>query len=421
MTDTTPDQATAASHRLWQSLRWRLALLGTLAIYLPVLLVFGVAVVTEEEVTETQTDGTEVTSKDGTAGVRWTVVALGPVSATLAWWWAGRAVRPIDRVRAVADDIEASDLGRRIALTRGPTEVVALAGAFDAMLDRLEGAAHTQRRLIEEASHELRTPLSLLRANAEVLLAHPDPDAAVYREGLERSRAAAIRLQATIDELLVDARGRARTLDRRPADLAAVVRCVADEARVPAATRGVEVLVEGPAKLRGSLDEPTVRRAIANLVDNAVRHAPAGTVVTLAVGSTDHEVAVTVTDHGPGIPPDHQNHIFDRFWRATDPNPVTDTEPGSGPEAGTDTEPGSGPEAGTDTETRTGPEPETETGTGSGPTPGTGSGIGSGIGSGTGLGLAIARHVARAHGGDVSVTSPGPEGDGAVFILTLRR
>lgn len=390
MTGTTRDKATApASHRPWQSLRWQLALLGTLAIYLPVLLMFGVTVVTEEEVTETQTDGTEITStgSDGSSGVRWAVLlALGPVSATLAWWWAGRAMRPMEHVRAVADDIEATDLSRRIALTRGPTEVVALAGAFDAMLDRIEGAAHTQRRLIEEASHELRTPLSLLRANAEVLLAHPDPDATVYRDGLERSRAAAIRLQATIDELLVDARGRARTLDRRPADLAAVVRCVADEARVPAAARDVELAVEGPAALACSLDELTVRRAIANLVDNAVRHAPAGSTVTLAVvdDPTAPDIAVTVTDHGAGVPARYQSHIFDRFWQATDPDPEPDPEPE--PEAGV-------PDAG----------------------------AGGARAGGAGLGLPIARHVARAHGGDVTITSPGPEGDGAVFTLTLRR
>ena len=378
MTGTDPESSTAsaprAPARFYRSLRWRLALLGTLAIYLPVLLVFGVSVVTEEEVTETQDDGTEVTSS-GSAGVRWTVVALGPVSATLAWWWAGRAMRPIERVQAVADDIGAADLGRRIALTRGPTEVVALAGAFDAMLDRIEAAADTQRRLVEEASHELRTPLSLLRANAEVLLAHPDPDPAVYREGLERSRAAAVRLQGVIDELLVDARGRARTLDRRPADLAAIVRCVADEARAPAAARGVDLVVEGPAALPCAFDEPTVRRAIANLVDNAVRHAPPGTPVTLtltgtppspgiepAAGSGGGVAVLRVADRGPGVAADQRGRIFERFWQAGGPG-----------------------------------------------------------GPGSGLGLPIARQVARAHGGDVTVTSPGPDGDGAVFTLTLRR
>ena len=100
-------------------------------------------------------------------------------------------MRPIDRVRRVAEDIEGSDLSRRIGLDHGPTEVVALAASFDAMLDRLEHAAETQRQLIEEASHELRTPLSVLMTNADVTLAHPDPTIEIYRQGLERSRSAA--------------------------------------------------------------------------------------------------------------------------------------------------------------------------------------------------------------------------------------
>ena len=359
----------------WWSLRMRLALLGVLAIYLPVLLVFGVTVATDEE-TATEVDGVEVVQSGGSSErspwVTWTVVGLGPVAAVVAWWWAGRAVRPIERVRAVADDIEASDLSRRIALDHGPTEVRALAGAFDGMLDRLEDAAHTQRRLIEEASHELRTPLSLLTANADVLLTHPKPTLDVYRQGLERSRAAANRLQATIDELLVDARGRARTLDRRPADLVALVRAVVDDAQVPALATGVDLEVTGPASLPCALDEPTVRRAVANLVDNALRHAPAGSAVTVTVEASEAseasgttagaEARVTVTDHGSGVPADQQERIFERFWRAD-----------------------------------------------------------SGVGDGTGLGLPIARQVARAHGGRVAVTSPGPDGDGSVFTLTLRR
>ncbi|HEY8545373.1 MAG TPA: HAMP domain-containing sensor histidine kinase [Acidimicrobiales bacterium] len=354
----------------WRSLKVRLALVGAAAIYVPVLLLFGVTVVNEEETVTTE-DGTEVDvsgrrDRSTTVGV---VVALAPVAAALGWWWAARAVRPIERVRAVADVIEASDLSRRIALAEGTNEVVALARSFDAMLDRLEAAAGTQRRLIEEASHELRTPLSLLRANAEVLLAHPEPTLDVYRAGLERSRAAATRLQGVIDELLVDARGRARTLDRRPADLAAVAHGVVDEARVPAAARDVDLVVEGPASLPCPLDEPTVRRAIANLVDNAVRHAPAGTAVTVTVAGDDAEAAVTVADHGPGVPADQQERVFERFWRA--PGADRDRDAGSG--------------------------------------------------SGSGLGLPIARQVARAHGGDVTVTSPGPDGDGAVFTLTLRR
>lgn len=206
----------------WRSLRVRLALLGFLAIYVPVLLLLGVTVVTEEEVA-TSVDGATVAtnaSSSQSPWVVWTVIVLGPIAAGVAWWWAGRAVRPIDRVRAVAEDIEGADLTRRIGLDHGPSEIVSLAASFDAMLDRLERSADTQRKLIEDTSHELRTPLSVLVTNADVMLAHPNPTVELYREGLERSRSAAHRLRTTISELLVDARGQARMIDRRPTDLA---------------------------------------------------------------------------------------------------------------------------------------------------------------------------------------------------------
>jgi signal transduction histidine kinase len=346
----------------WRSLRVQLAVLGFLAIYVPVLLLFGVTVVTEEETSET-VDGAEITESSSrrSGWVTGTVLLLGPAAAGLAWWWAGRAVRPLDRVREVAEDIEASDLGRRIDLGRGPSEIVSLAASFDAMLDRLERAAQTQRQLIEETSHELRTPLSVLATNADVVLAHPDPTDEVYRQGLERSKAAALRLQAAIDELLVDARGRARTIARQPADLMSVVRAVADDARVLAAASQVTLSVAGPPEARCRLDEPTVRRAVSNLVDNAVRHAPAGSTVEIDVRLSDAEAEVTVTDHGPGISPEQQDHVFERFWR------------------------------------------------------------GQGDAPGTGLGLPIARQVAIAHGGNLTLTSPIPTGPGTTFHLTLHR
>jgi signal transduction histidine kinase len=346
----------------WQSLRTRLAVLGFLAGYVPALLLFGVVVVSDVE-TEAAGGSELVTSTAGhrSGWVTWTVLALAPVAAALAWGLAGRAVRDIDRVRAVAENIEAVDLTRRVGLHSGPSEVVRLAASIDAMLDRLEQAAETQRRLIEETSHELRTPLSVLMANAEVLLAHPDPSIEVYRRGLQNTATAAARLQATIDELLVDARGRARTIARRPADLMAVVRAVTDDVGVLAATKTIDLCVTGPETAECAFDEPTVRRAVANLVDNAVRYAPAGTTVELSVEATAYEVAVVVTDHGAGIPPAEQEGVFQRFWRGR-----TDV-------------------------------------------------------AGTGLGLPIANQVALAHGGELTLASPGPSGDGCAFRLTLRR
>ncbi|MFC0532455.1 HAMP domain-containing sensor histidine kinase [Phytohabitans kaempferiae] len=345
--------------RPWRSLRVRLATLGLLAIYLPALLLFGVILATDTEVV-VETGAPAASTRHLSGWPLATLIALGPVAAALAWWWAGRAVRPLHRVRAVAEDIEATDLSRRIGLDRGPVEVTALAASFDAMLDRLEAAAVTQRQLVEETSHELRLPLSVLMTNAEVLLAHPAPTVEVYRHGLERSRAAADRLQRTLDELLADARGRARTINRQPVELAAVVRALVADAAVLAAARDVTIAVAGPPTAECRVDEPTVRRAVSNLLDNAIRHAPDRSTVDVHIERSGGWVAVTVTDHGPGVPPDQRERIFERFWR------------------------------------------------------------GGHSGAGSGLGLPIARQVAQAHGGDVSVTSPGPDGDGAAFRLTLR-
>ena len=346
-----------------RSLRVQLAVVGFAAIYAPVLLLFGVDLVTEEEVTSTVDGASTVVATGGRSP--WTVatvILLAPVALALAWWWSGRATRPLDRVRAVADDIGETDLGRRIGLDRGPTEVVALATSFDAMLDRLERAAAVQRTLIEETSHELRTPLAVLTTTADVLLAHPDPTLEDHRLGLERTRAAATRLGAVVDALLVEARGRAQLIDRRPVDLVAVVGDVVEEVAVLARERGVAIDLVAPSGLVLPLDGATVRRAVANLVGNAVRHAPPGSAVEVEVATEAGGAAVAVTDRGPGLAPEAQELAFARFWRAD----------------GLD-----------------------------------------GAVAGSGLGLPIARQVARAHGGDVTVASPGRAGPGCTFTLRL--
>jgi signal transduction histidine kinase len=351
--------------RASRSLRVRLAVLGFVAIYVPVLVLLGVSLVTEDTEVTTGAPATEVEelADERSPWTTWTAIALAPAGAGLAWWLAGRAVRPIERVRSVAEEIEATDLGRRIGLDRGPTELVSLAASFDAMLDRLQHASDAQRLLVEEASHELRTPLAVLTTNAEVLLRHPDPSPDDYREGIERSRVAAERLQATVEELLVDARGRARTIDRRPTDLVGVVADVVAGVEVLAAERGVHVALDAPDELVAAVDEATVRRAVANLVDNAMAHAPEGSTVEVEVRGHDGggAAAVVVTDHGAGIPAPDQDRIFERFWQ----------------------------------------------------------GRADGSGAGSGLGLPIARQVALAHGGSLTVESPGVAGDGATFRLQL--
>lgn len=347
--------------RASRSLRVRLAVAGFVALYVPVMVLLGVTLATEDtDVTTDEPGQVRVDEQRGTSP--WaigTALVLAPAGAVLAWWLAGRAVRPLDDVRLVAEEIEATDLSRRIGLDRGPTEVLALAGAFDGMLDRLQHAADAQRLLVEEASHELRTPLAVLQTNADVLLRRADPTVEELRAGIERSQGAAARLTATIEELLVDARGRARTIVREPTDVVGLVHEVVDGAALLAAERGVEVVVHASEPVVAPVDEASVRRAVGNLVDNALVHAPRGSTVEVEVRAD--ELSVLVVDHGPGVAPDDQERIFERFWR------------------------------------------------------------GRADGSGTGLGLPIARQVAQAHGGDLTLESPGPSGDGATFTLRLAR
>lgn len=348
--------------RRLRSFRVQLTLAGFAAIYVPVLALFGVAYLSEDESVNT-VDGVEVVASSSTHDLGWVELAavlLAPVALGLAWWWAGRAVRPIERIRQVAEHIEVAALDQRIALVEGPTELVRLAASFDSMLDRLHRAASRQREVVDEISHELRTPIAVLVTNADVRLARAEADAGWLRDGLEQSRRTAERMRTVLDQLLVDARGFAHTTDRHPADLMEVVRAVASEQRVVGAVRRIEVTVDGPERVTGTWDTATVARAVTNLLDNAVRLSPDGATVRVRVTDDGTMVSIAVSDDGPGIASEEQDRVFDRAW----------TGPGS---------------------------------------------------AGRGLGLAIARQVAEAHGGTLTVSSPDPAGAATTFVLTLRR
>jgi signal transduction histidine kinase len=344
-----------------RSFRVQLAVAGFAAIYLTVLVLFGVTYVTDDETVTTE-DGVAVYAHSadhglGPSGVA--VILLAPVAAALAWWWAGRAVRPIERIRVVAEGIEAADLGSRLALRTGPTEIVRVASSFDAMLDRLRDAALLQRDVLDEISHELRTPIAVLIANADVRLANDGPTTEWLRDGLEQSRRTAGRMGHILERLLVDARGQARSIDRHPADLIELVRGVVEEMEAVGADRHVAVQLTGRDRLVGPWDMAMVAQAVTNVLDNAVRHSPPDSSVDVRITADDGLVRIAVSDHGPGIPSEQQDAVFERSWQGRDD------------------------------------------------------------GSGHGLGLAIARQVARSHGGDVTLCSPDSAGYSTTFVVSL--
>ncbi len=225
--------------------------------------------------------------------------------AALTWWLAGRALRPVEAIRAEAAAITASTIHRRVPEPGTDDEVGRLARTMNSMLDRLEDSAREQRRFVSDASHELRSPVASIRAQLEVALRRGDADwPVVAATVLEEDR----RLDEAVSELLELARAE-EGVTAEPTDID-LDEVVLEEARrtyrVPIDTHRVSA-----GRVRGSGAQ--LARAVRNLLDNAARHARAHVEVTLE--ASDGEVVLTVDDDGPGVPVDERARVFDRFTR----------------------------------------------------------------------------------------------------------
>jgi two-component system OmpR family sensor kinase len=293
------------------------------------------------------------------------------------------ALTPLDTMAALAQSITRGDRGRRLAPDRPHTELGRAARAFDDMLDALEGAerqarqaeaqarqaeafARTSegrtRRFVADAAHELRTPIAGVQAAAEaVLQAGPATDT----HERERLQLLIIREAHRAGRLVEDLLALARIdagleLHREPVDLLTLATAEADRTRLLAPSLTVGVTGE-PVPVVA--DPGRVAQVLANLLDNARRHTPDGGRIGIHVTPSGPWAELTVTDTGPGIPPDDRERIFDRLVRLDHAR-----------------------------------------------THNTG---------GAGLGLAIARGIARAHGGELRCVDPLPDAGGARFVLIL--
>lgn len=248
---------------------------------------------------------------DDATGSTWRLLAVGDpllvlLVAGLSYLLVGRALRPVDALRAEASRITAADLSARLPETATGDEVERLAVTLNQMLARLETSADAQRRFVADASHELRSPVATIRTLHEVAGAlDPASDwPSVSREVLAETG----RLERLVADLLLLARPRATRLDVvEPLDLSALVlQEVSRARRVP-----VEHDVVPGVVVPGHRD--SLARALRNLLDNAERHAHAGVLVAL---STRGGVAVlTVRDDGDGIAESDRERIFERFVR----------------------------------------------------------------------------------------------------------
>jgi signal transduction histidine kinase len=231
--------------------------------------------------------------------------------AAVAWVATGRALRPVDAIRAEVDAITGSTLHRRVPEPATDDEVARLARTMNAMLDRLEAASDRQRQFVADASHELRTPVSTLRAELEVALQYPER--ADWPATARSLLAEEERLETLIADLLLlaqldetDPVGSGATVD-----VGAIAREEAARANRSGVT--VDVACDHDASLTVTGSPGLLARAISNLVSNAVRHAR--TCVEVSTARRDGRVRVIVDDDGAGIPAGARAEVFERFTR----------------------------------------------------------------------------------------------------------
>lgn len=233
--------------------------------------------------------------------------------ALAAWILLGRALRPVEAIRAEVADISERALDRRVPVPPTADEIGRLAATMNAMLDRLQAASDRQRTFVADASHELQSPLTSLRTQLEIALARSG--GTKWPVTAADLLAETQRMERLVRDLLFLARVDARPdpgtdAGGEPVDLDDIA--LDEAARLRPGTRvRIDTSRVSAAPVTGRRDELT--RLVRNLLENAVRHAQSA--VTLEVTCRAETAELAVEDDGPGVPPDQRGRIFDRFAR----------------------------------------------------------------------------------------------------------
>jgi len=303
-------------------------------------------------------------------GVEFLVSAIALlVVAGLALWLVRVGLQPLEGMGKTADAIAAGDLTRRVEPADEQTEVGRLGIALNTMLARIEAAFEQRRRseerlrrFVADASHELRTPLTSIRGYAELFRRGADIRPEDLAKSMSNIESEASRMGVLVDDLLLLARlDQGRPLEREPVDLAAVASDAVESARAIEPERTIELVSEDPAWIVG--DASRLRQVIDNLLDNARVHAPDSPVNVEVSLDGSEEALLRIGDRGPGLDPEVQGRIFERFTRG---------------------------------------DPSRSRGTG-----------------GVGLGLSIVQAIVAAHGGSVTVSSREEGSTGFVVRLPV--
>jgi len=293
----------------------------------------------------------------------WFAIPIAALTSMLGGWLIAKwALQPLTAMAGDAASIDHRRLDRRLTAVNATDELGRLGAAFNALLDRLSTVVQAQRQFMADASHELRTPVSIAQTATQVMLAASGRSESEYRESLSIIETQMRRLTRVVGDMFMLALADLDARPLEPADLYLneIVSDCARAARVLGTPRQVAIDVSGEASdVPMCGDEGLLRQLVMNLLDNAVRHAPAGSRVQVALQRRSGGVELSVEDSGTGVPAGDHTRVFDRFVRIGPP----------------------------------------------------------GSGGGAGLGLAIAQWIAQQHGGTLRIAGDGQAS--SRFVLTL--
>ena len=234
------------------------------------------------------------------------------------WFLARKSLMPVMAMAECAQRISAESLDQRLPITNPHDEFGRLAAAFNELLARLSSSFARQRQFMADASHELRTPLSVIRTASAVLLEREERSNEEYREALSIVEEQSRRLTRVVENMFTLARSDAGNPELHVTKfyLDELLLEIARAAAVLAAPKGLRLEVGRLPEAQFQGDEGLLRQMIWNLVENAIKYTPQGGGVRIGLEPADGQYVITVSDSGSGIPAEAQPHIFERFYRA---------------------------------------------------------------------------------------------------------
>jgi heavy metal sensor kinase len=238
------------------------------------------------------------------------------LASLVGYWVARRSLLPVAMMAGRARTITSESLAERLPNPNPHDELGQLAAVFNDTLHRLESSFAELKRFTADASHELRTPLTALRTVGEVALRQPDNPAAL-RDTIGSMLEEAQRLHDLIESLLTLARMESGkvAVNLETVSLTALAAEVRDSLHVLADEKRQTIELVGDESITATADRVLLRQAVVNIIHNAIRYSLPDTLITIRTFRRDGHAVIEVTDQGPGIAPEHQQKIFERFYR----------------------------------------------------------------------------------------------------------